>query len=300
MPSTASSNLAGETSAYLSMFNEKSNSSLYAFSVLLLFGLFAYQLWFHATHTSVTVDEPAHILAGYRHWQCGDFGINPEHPPLLKLLAAAPLNFRNLIEPNWVCGSKMTSKFDSFSFGNSFLVDNGVDSIVTSTRLAAAVISLLLAVLVFLAAWELFGRWEAVTALALLAFEPSLIAHGSLVMTDMALTATAFAAVYALYRFQNKANWFRFVLVGLAFGLMLAAKHSAVVFVPILFGLLIADVIIFRRSETHLMNRIFRNGATFVGFFLIGLIVLWAFYGFCYRSIPNVSVQTISVADYIK
>jgi 4-amino-4-deoxy-L-arabinose transferase-like glycosyltransferase len=282
------------------MFNEKFKSSLYAFSVLLLFGLFAFQLWFHATRTSVTIDEPPHILAGHRHLQCGDFGINPEHPPLLKLLAAAPLNFRNLIEPNWDCGSKMTSKFDSFSFGNSFLVDNGVDSIVVSTRLAAALISLLLAVLVFLAAWELFGRWEAVTALALLAFEPSLIAHGSLVMTDMALTATAFAAVYALYRFRNKANWFRFVLVGLASGLMLAAKHSAVVFVPILFGLLIADVIIFRRSETRLMNRIFRNAATFAGFFLISLIVLWAFYGFRHRSIPNVSAQTVSVADYIR
>jgi hypothetical protein len=27
--------------------------------------------------TSVTIDEPVHILAGHRHWQCGDFGINP-------------------------------------------------------------------------------------------------------------------------------------------------------------------------------------------------------------------------------
>ena len=67
-------------------------------SVALFILLFA-QLWFHATRTSATVDEPDHILAGHRHWQCGDFGINPEHPPLLKLLATATLNFRDLSEP---------------------------------------------------------------------------------------------------------------------------------------------------------------------------------------------------------
>ncbi len=191
----------------------------------LLFAAFAFQFWYHATRTSATVDEPVHILAGHRHWQCGDFGINPEHPPLLKLLAAAPLNSRNLIEPNWECGSKMTSKFDSFSFGNSFLADNGVDDIVIPTRLASAVMSLLLALFVFLAAREMFGRSEAVTALALLAFEPNLIAHGSIVTTDMVLTTTAFVAVYALYRFQKNQSWSRFLVVGLAFGLLLAAKH---------------------------------------------------------------------------
>src|SRR5215204_3455200 len=77
---------------------------------VLLLGLFAFQLWYHATRTSAIVDEPVHILAGHRHWQCGDFGINPEHPPLLKLLAAAPLNFQTLVEPPWGCGSRITSK----------------------------------------------------------------------------------------------------------------------------------------------------------------------------------------------
>src|SRR5688500_6723095 len=79
----------------------------------LLFALFAFQLVYHAVRTSATVDEPDHILAGHRHW-CGDFGINPEHPPLLKLLATAPLNFMGLIEPPWECGAKLTSTFEAF------------------------------------------------------------------------------------------------------------------------------------------------------------------------------------------
>src|SRR5512134_1054066 len=103
---------------------------LYFAAVGCLFGLFTLQLWYHTSRTSVTIDEPVHILAGHRHWQCGDFGINPEHPPLLKLLAAAPLEYPALVEPPWECGSKLTSKFDSYTYGNSFLAANGVDGVV--------------------------------------------------------------------------------------------------------------------------------------------------------------------------
>jgi hypothetical protein len=266
----------------------------------ILFFAFAFQLWFHAVRTSVTVDEPAHILAGHRHWQCGDFGINPEHPPLLKLVATAPLEFRDLKEPPWPCGSKLTSKFDSFTYGNTFLVENGVDSIVIPTRMASALLSLLLAVLVFLAALEMFGHWEALTALAILAFEPNLIAHGSIVTTDMALAMTAFGAVYALYRFGKKQSLFRFLVVGLAFGLLLAAKHSAVVLVPILFALLMADAFIFRRPEIRLPKCVLWQTGVFIGIFLVGMATLWALYGLRYYSIPTATESAISVAGYIR
>jgi hypothetical protein len=80
---------------------------LIAFVLLIVFGI---QLWYHATRTSSTVDEPNHILAGYRHLQCADFGINPEHPPLLKMVATAPLMLRDdLVDPPWECGCKFTS-----------------------------------------------------------------------------------------------------------------------------------------------------------------------------------------------
>jgi hypothetical protein len=266
---------------------------------VLLFAVFASQLVYHAVRTSATVDEPFHVLAGHRNWRCGDFGINPEHPPLAKLLATIPLNFRELTEPPWDCGSKLTPKFDGFSYGASFLVENGMDSVLIPTRLAVSLMSLLLALLVFLAAWEMFGRWEALTALAIVAFEPNLIAHGSIVTTDMAISATAFGAVYALYRFAKEQTLPRFLVAGFALGLMLAAKHSAVIFVGILFALLIADTLFFR-NETWRVNRILSRTAAFAGIFLIGLAILWSFYGFRYRAISNKAAPTISVADYIR
>jgi hypothetical protein len=281
-------------------FNNRPREILFIAAAVFLFAAFAFQLAYHAVRTSATVDEPDHILAGHRHWQCGDFGINPEHPPLLKLLATAPLNFRELSEPPWECGSRLTSKFDAFSYGSTFLVENGVDSIVISARLAASIMSLLLAVILFTAAWEMFGRWEALTALAIVAFEPSLIAHGSIVTTDMAISATSFGAIYALYRFGKDRTWLRFLVAGVAFGLMLGAKHSAVIFAGILFVLMIADTVLFRQSEVHLSRRIIRQAAAFAGMFVIGFAILWSFYGFRYYAIPNVTESSISVADYIK
>ncbi|KKW28347.1 MAG: Glycosyl transferase family 39, partial [Parcubacteria group bacterium GW2011_GWA2_52_8] len=46
------------------------------------------------------VDEVAHIPAGYSYLRYGDFRLNPEHPPLLKDLAAFPLLFLDLKFPD--------------------------------------------------------------------------------------------------------------------------------------------------------------------------------------------------------
>src|SRR5207247_1426190 len=133
---------------------------------------------------SATSDEPVHILAGYRYWECGDFVINPEHPPLLKFLATAPLRARRLVEPDWPCGSRAPSKVEVAYGGAELVARNGMEQILIPTRLAAATMSVLLALLVCGVAWEMFGRAEALVALAILSFEPTVIAHGSLVTTD--------------------------------------------------------------------------------------------------------------------
>jgi 4-amino-4-deoxy-L-arabinose transferase-like glycosyltransferase len=280
---------------------KKYQDFLFTTVACLLFGLFAFQLLFHATKTSATIDEPSHILAGHRYWQCGDFGINPEHPPLLKLLATAPLNFREFSEPNWDCGSRITPKEEAFNAGALYLADNDVDSVLITARLAAALMSLLLAGLVFLVAWTMFGRAEALVALALLAFEPNLIAHGSLVTTDMALTTMMFAAVFALYRYLKNPGVFRFLIVGLTVGLTLVAKHSGVLILPILFALLVAGIFLFGKTEngTRLNRQIFHSVTVFAGIIFVSFVLLWAFYGFRYDALPNQSERPNSVEEFL-
>ncbi len=277
------------------------NAKRLVFAVLtaLLFCAFSYQLWFHAVRTSATFDEPAHTVAGYQHWRCGDFGINPEHPPLVKLFATVPFNFRSMAEPKTDCGTRLVPKSEMFALGGEFLVENDTDSVLIPARLLAALLSLALAALVFFAAREMFGPWAAVTALAMLAFEPTLIAHGSLVTTDMGLAVTAFGTGYALYRYAKVPSWPRFLIVAASMGLMLAAKHSAVIFVPVFLAVFMVDAVIYREQAANVSKLIFRRVGAFAGAFLIAFVILWAFYGFRYHATPNAPGNMPSVGEYI-
>src|SRR4051794_24299926 len=62
--------------------------------VLALLGMYAALAVGGAAHNGSTFDEVAHLVAGYSYWATGDYRLNPEHPPLAKLLAAAPLRLR--------------------------------------------------------------------------------------------------------------------------------------------------------------------------------------------------------------
>ncbi|HXN45526.1 MAG TPA: hypothetical protein VN893_02735 [Bryobacteraceae bacterium] len=61
-----------------------------AFALALI--LYPALLWRYIDANAPIFDEGEHIAAGYRYWQCADYGINPEHPPLAKLIAAAPVH----------------------------------------------------------------------------------------------------------------------------------------------------------------------------------------------------------------
>ena len=290
-----------KTDRVLENSNSKSPWALPAVIAVLLLSALVVQLWIHITRTSVTIDEPAHILAGYRHLQCGDYGINPEHPPLLKMIAAAPLMFMELVQPPWDCGSKLTTKFDSFTYGNSFLVENGVDRIVVATRTGPAIVTVILAIVVFFAALDILGRWAAVVALGIVAFEPSIIGHGSIVTTDVAITTTTLLTVWLVYRFAVNRSWINLVLSGLGIGLMLASKHSAVILLAILAGVLIADAIIFRKNDDGgALSSVSRRVAAFAAMFMIGWSILWCVYGLRYYAVPAATSESASIQDYVR
>ena len=86
------------------------------FTVLLLA-----QLLLSVHQLSQTSDEADHLHAGYRYWKCSDYGFNPEHPPLVKLVAAAPLLVRNFHDPlPQACGNVRRKDID-FEAARRFL-----------------------------------------------------------------------------------------------------------------------------------------------------------------------------------
>lgn len=64
--------------------------------LLLLVGLGVLRSHVGMRLDSFTVDEPWHIVAGTSYARSGDFHLNPEHPPLIKLCvgAAMPSDFK--------------------------------------------------------------------------------------------------------------------------------------------------------------------------------------------------------------
>jgi hypothetical protein len=249
-----------------------------------------------------TWDEACHIFAGYSYWTRGDFGVNPEHPPLVKLLATLPLVSLPLHVPEH---PKVFSKEQDFVSATRFIHDNDAEKILFSSRLSTALLILLLAALLFAAAREMFGFPPAVIALLLFTFEPSVLAHGALVTTDMGLGCLLFATVYAFYRYARQPSAVRLVLTGLAAGLALAAKHSGILVFPIILLLAVFEALCRTRSarvpsdgEKGAPVRVAgRLMASLLVMGVIALAVLWASYGF--HSQPRPGFDALPrVAEY--
>src|SRR3989344_7912952 len=111
---------------------------------------------------SAIMDELAHIPAGYGYVNNLDYRLNPEHPPLVKALAAAPLAFLYFYfptgDPAW-----MKDINGQWAMGNDFLYGSGNDAdyIVRSSRIGPMILTLLLIILIYAWSAELFGAWWA-------------------------------------------------------------------------------------------------------------------------------------------
>ena len=118
----------------------------------------------------ITNDEIVHIPAGYYHLVAGDFQLNNEHPPLIKMWAALPLLF---IQPNespptaeekqGVYGTLTWSYEDRFWQANR----REFETILFSTRVMMIVLAVGLGILTFAFTRSLFGPRAAVIAVAL-------------------------------------------------------------------------------------------------------------------------------------
>lgn len=249
------------------------------------------QLTLSVSRESPTWDEGDHIFAGYRSLTHKDFGLNPEHPPVVKMLAAAPLLSMPLKVP------EVRNRFfmhEAFLDGKEFLFRNDADAMMFRARMTASILTILLALLVFMATREFFGMGAAFIALTLIVFEPNLLAHGARVTTDAGLSCFLFATIYAFYRYVKAPSAWRLAVVGLAMGLALAAKHTGILVIPMLALLAICEVM-----RSRLAKQRYSDGAVGTGRYagllavsviasvLIAVGVLWTSYGFRFAARPD-------------
>jgi hypothetical protein len=233
---------------------------------------------------SATFDEGAHLPAGYTYLALGDHRLNPEQPPLVKLVAAAPLL---LARPVVHADDRSWREARQWDFGRRFLYRwNDGDRLLFLGRLPIVALASCLVVTVFFEARRRFGPAAAAAAAFLAALSPEVLAHGAIVTTDLAFALFFFLATAAFDRaVAGEASARRWAAAGLATGAAFAAKFSAPILVPV-FTALLAAALAGRRAAT--LRR------TAGGILLLAMVTfagLWASYGFSARLSPDPAVR---------
>jgi len=198
---------------------------------------------------SLTNDEVPYIPAGYSYIKTWDFRLNPEHPPLAKILAALPLLWLKpppvipLDSPEW-------RQWNEWRFGQMFfeMNRNRIDEITFLARIPIVLIAAVLGWMVYRWASDLYGARAGLFSLFILAFEPNILAHARLVTTDMVITLFLFLSMYRLWVYARNPGAVNFFLAAAAFSLAQASKFSALILV-VIFGALLCGIYMARFKE---------------------------------------------------
>jgi hypothetical protein len=232
---------------------------------------------------SFDLDEAYHITAGVTYARLGDYRLNPEHPPLIKLWVGAFLTPDIFKTPTF---RPLFEKWDERHFTETVVfTENDPDVAQHRVRIAMFVLNGILLLGFALAVWRAFGNQigplMAVGALAYLVIDPTIAAHLPVVLTDLPvalLGATAVLLAWSAFRWGRIVD---VVLAGLTLGLTLGAKHTGLIVVVAV--ALLAAVMLVRKEESRPRWRRLRQ--VFV-VLVLAWITLWGLYRFRFNESP--------------
>ena len=195
------------------------------------------QMFAVISRKSITVDEIVMIPSAYYHLAAGNFQLVNEHPPLAKIIAGVPALF---VQPNEVKAEQIVGEpgsiIEKWSYAERFWENNPdiFESLSYWPRVPAIILTVLLGLLIFKLARELFGPLAAVLAVALFTLEPTVLAHGRVVQTDIPATLGYLLLFFAMYRYAKNLTLKNAAWIGAAAGVALLAKFSMLLAGPVL------------------------------------------------------------------
>ncbi|HHH12399.1 MAG TPA: phospholipid carrier-dependent glycosyltransferase, partial [Candidatus Moranbacteria bacterium] len=279
------------------------NAGKIAFVVLGLFLALSFKL---AWDDSLTFDEVAHIPAGYSYVKEFDYRLNPEHPPLLKVLAGLPLLALDpkfdTDAPFWTgTGTDYPGEYGQWSAGH-YLLDNAAnpDLLIFLARLPLVLVAAAFGWLLFVWGRRLAGAIGGLLALALYAFSPNVLGHAHLVTTDVGIAAAMTAAFFFFINFLKRPSWRNAILAGIFLGVAQVTKFSAVMLYPI-FGVLALLYPLFVRYANKRVSGLGRLSiiAQYLRSFcalIISLAVIWVVYAPWTVTMPENVLETLAIS----
>ncbi|OIK04855.1 glycosyltransferase family 39 protein [Streptomyces monashensis] len=256
-----------------------------------------------AVQQTPTIDEPVYVATATDYLREHRIRYNPEHPPLGKLLIEAGTA---VADPRYDASYPGTQG----DVGRHLLYESGNDPgrLMLWARLPVIVLTLLFGLVVFAFARDLTGTAGELTgsvgglagavgglagaargltgglagaagglvALALYAFTPDVVAHGSLATLDMPVTGFVLTSVWLLWRARRRPGLY-VPPAGVALGAAVATKMSALPAVPVLTALAAVSVAVASAGAGR-RRRVLTALAAAVGMALVAVAVVWASY----------------------
>ncbi|WP_406499074.1 phospholipid carrier-dependent glycosyltransferase [Streptomyces sp. NBC_01604] len=226
-----------------------------------------------ALEQTPTTDEPVYVGTATVYLKEHSLRYNPEHPPLGKLIIATGVL---IVEPR--LGSELPAH--QSRLGRKLLYETGNDPghLMLWARLPMIVLTLLFGLVVCAFAGDLTGRVGALVALALYAFSPDVIAHGSLATLDVPAAGFVLTSVWLTWRARRRPGVY-LPLAGAALGAALATKMNTLPAVPVVLLLAVLSVLAARHTAPRRLARHLALGLAWAaGMTLIAISVVWASY----------------------
>ena len=250
--------------------SRRARTAIVAAILAVMFGL----LVDSAFRRTAVSDEPYDFICGLSYWWTGSAKLSYSHPPLANALVSIPsalffpkddlTRYKGWEECKVERLSKMyLSKHYQTGGRAQLLLD----------RIVMSLLSVTFALYAFLLSRRYWGYWSGVAVLALLALNPTLLAHGRFMTTDMPMTfATVLMLGEFLYFIQNT-NRIGLLRVAGAVSIGVLTKYTALPLV-FFFGAL-GLFFVFRGCGRYRQKALSeRARAFFLHILLIGLMVI--------------------------
>jgi hypothetical protein len=249
---------------------------------------------------SPTSDETFQLFAGYSYLKWGDYRINPEHPPFTKLLAALPLlalKLNNSFLTREQRDTVQESGLNGWRLANQWLfLSNDAEKLLFYAKLPMLSLGVILGLLVFCWARELYGLNAAFAALVLYLLDPNILAHSPIIHTDIPFALAFFGGTYFFWRTLKEITWLNWLMTGVFLSMSAVTKFSFLTIPPIWGFLGIVRVFSsepFRLRIASITNLAgYRSKARWLTIILFSSLVLayltvWAAYGFHYEAVDE-------------
>jgi hypothetical protein len=238
-------------------------------------------------------DETVHAAAGASYWMFNDYRLNPENGNLPQRLESLPLVLSGYHFPSVQSEAWRTS--DEWVIADQWFHRMRLNEVemLWRGRIASALLALALGALVWATARRLFGDAGGMLALVLYVLNPTILANGALMTSDVAAALFFLASALAWWAVLQRLSLGRLLVSGLVLGGLAVSKMSAVVILPIGLVLLAARLLegsplpVDLGAGQELAGR-GRQALAFAGAvalqMLLAAAVVWTCYGFRYSA----------------